>query len=190
MIVAAILLSGCVLWALGEAIMLTSGEITVVGGTIAAVGMALTGCGVWTLKDLPGMVRPGRVGIALSAFGAFSFAMVMIIVLTSGVLGEMRSGGVSYADIVFTPFYLLALLFVIAGLVAFALHFSKAPGAPLSAALVPAGLAVGQAGRLLVADLAVYHETLAIGLALYLGWLGVRRVALARRTPRPENLGP
>lgn len=186
MIVAAILLIGCALWALGEAIMLSSGQITVAGGTVATLGMVLAGCGVWTLKDLPGMARPGRVGIVLSAFGAFSFAMVMIIVLTSGVLGAMSAGTVGHADIVFTPFYLLALLFVVAGLIAFALHFSKAPGAPAIAALVPAGLAVGHFLRLFVADLAVYHETLAIALALYLGWLGVRRVALARRVSAPD----
>ena len=186
MIVAAILLAGCALWALGEAIMLTSGGITVTGGTLATLGMALAGCGIWTLKDLPGMARPGRVGIVLSAFGAFSFAMVMVIVLTSGVLAEMEADTIRYADIVYTPFFLLALVFIFAGLVAFAIHFSKAPGAPASAALVPAGLAVGQMARLAFADLAAYHETLAIALALYLGWLGVRRVALARRVPGPR----
>jgi hypothetical protein len=68
--------------------------------------------------------------------------------------------------------------------VAFAIHFSKAPGAPATAALVPAALAVGHMARVFVPDLAVYHETLSIALALYLGWLGVRRVAL--RTPRPD----
>ncbi len=184
MILAAILLAGCALWALGEAIMLTGAQITVVGGSVATVGMVLAGCGIWTLKDLPGMVKPGRVGIVLSAFGAFSFAMVMIIVLTSGVVGAMAEGTVGHADIVFTPFYLLALAFVVAGLLAFAIHFSKAPGAPATAALVPGALAVGHTARIFVPDLAVYHETLSIALALYLGWLGVRRVAL--RTPRPD----
>lgn len=181
MIVAAILLFGCALWALGEAVMLTSGEITNLGGTLATMGMVAAGCGVWTLKDLPGMARPGRVGIALSAFGAFCFAMVMIIVLTSGVLGQMAAGAIGYADIVFTPFYLLALLFAVGGLIAFAIHFSKAPGAPLTATVVPAALGLGHCARLFAADFPVYHQTLSIALALYLGWLGVRRIALARK---------
>ena len=187
MILAVILLLGCALWALGEAIMLTGGQITVLGGTIATIGMTLAGASVWTLKDLPGMARPGRVGIALSAFGAFCFAMVMIIVLTSGVLGAIAEGAVEHSDIVFTPFYLLALVFIVAGMSAFALHFKNAPGAPAIAALVPAGLAIGHFLRLFAADVPAYHETLSVGLALYLGWLGVRRIALARALPQPEE---
>ncbi|AEQ53231.1 hypothetical protein [Pelagibacterium halotolerans] len=189
MILAVILLVGCALWALGEAIMLTGDQITVLGGTIATIGMTLAGAGIWTLKDLPGMARSGRVGIALSAFGAFSFAMVMIIVLTSGVLGALADGAVHHADIVFTPFYLLALVFVVAGMTAFAIHFRSAPGAPAVAALVPAGLAAGHLVRLFAADVPAYHETLSVALALYLGWLGVRRVALARSAPRPTAGG-
>ncbi|WP_417579198.1 hypothetical protein [Pelagibacterium sp.] len=184
MILAALLLLGSALWALGEAIMLTGDQITVLGGTIATIGMTLAGASIWTLKDLPGMARPGRVGIALSAFGAFSFAMVVIIVLTSGVLGAMANGTIRHADIVFTPFYLLALVFVVAGMTAFAIHFKNAPGAPLVAALVPAGLAMGHVIGLFAADVPAYHETLSVALALYLGWLGVRRVALARSTPQ------
>lgn len=187
MILAAILLFGCALWALGEAIMLTGGQIAVIGGSVATLGMALAGAGIWTLKDLPGMAKPGRVGIVLNAFGAFCFSMVMIIVLTSGVLGALAEGQITHADIVFTPFYLLALVFVVAGLVAFAIHFRKAPGAPVTAALAPAALAVGHFVRLFVPDLVAYHETLSIALALYLGWLGVHRVALARRVPQPES---
>jgi hypothetical protein len=185
MILAAILLLGCALWALGEAIMLASDQITVLGGTIVTVGMVLAGCSIWTLKDLPGMARPGRVGIVLSAFGAFSFAMVMIIVLTSGVLGAMADGAVRHADIVFTPFYLLALMFVVAGMTAFAIHFKNAPGVSVVAALVPAGLAAGHLIGLFAADMPAYHETLSVALALYLGWLGVRRVALARAVRQP-----
>lgn len=190
MILAVTLLFGCVLWALGEAAMLTGGQVTVLSGTMVTVGMVLVGCGIWTLKDLPGMVKPGRVGIVLNAFGVFSFAMVMIIVLSSGVLYELQLGTVTFGDIVFTPFYLLALAFVIAGLVAFAIHFRVAPGAPLTAALVPAALAVGHAARLFTPDLVAYHETLSIALALYLGWLGVRRIALARQQPQSDLRAP
>ncbi|WP_421953022.1 hypothetical protein [Pelagibacterium sp.] len=186
MILAVFLLVGCALWALGEAIMLTGDQITVVGGTIATVGMTLAGASIWTLKDLPGMARPGRVGIVLSAFGAFSFAMVMIIVLTSGVLGAMAEGAVRHADIVFTPFYLLALAFIVVGMSAFAIHFKTAPGAGAVAALVPAGLAAGHLIRVFIADVPAYHETLSVALALYLGWLGVRRIALARTVAQPE----
>ena len=110
----------------------------------------------------------------------------MIIVLTSGVLGAMADGTVRHADIVFTPFYLLALVFIVAGMSAFAIHFKAAPGAPAVAALVPAGLAAGHLMRLFAADMPAYHETLSVALALYLGWLGVRRIALARSVAQPE----
>ena len=40
--------------------------------------------------------------------------------------------------------------------------------------------------RLFAADMPAYHETLSVALALYLGWLGVRRIALARSVAQPE----
>lgn len=176
MILGLILLAGCALWAAGEAVMLAGGAISVGAGWTVTLGMTLAGSGIWALKDLPAMVKPGRVGIALSAFGAFSFAMVFIIILTGGVLGAMAQGEVRHAQMVFTPFYLLALAFVVSGLLAFALHFRRAPGAHLILAAIPAALALGHVLRLFLADVPAYHEALSMLLALYLGALGIARL--------------
>ncbi len=173
MILSALLLAGCLLWALGELILLVSGQITVLGGTIATLGLMSVSAGIFALKDLPGMQKPGRVGIVLTAFGALSFAMVMIIILTSGVLGAMAQGAVRHADMVFTPFYLLALAFLVSGLVALAIHFRSRPDGRLWAALA-SGLAIVHLARLFGADAAALHEVAGFALAFYLGALGVK----------------
>ncbi len=176
MILSLVLLLGCAVWVLGELATLATGGIGTVWGSIAATGMSLSAIGVFALKDLPGMGKPGRVGIVLSAFGAFSFAMVLIILLSSGALDAMAEGAIGYGDVVYTPFYILALVFTVCGLAAFALHFRAAPEAGPADFVVPALLAVGFAAELVLADLPAFHEILSAGFALYLAWLGGKRL--------------
>lgn len=177
MILALVLVVGCTLWAAGEAAMLLAGTIAVLPGWIATLGMYVAGGGLFALKDLPAMGRPGRVGIVLAAFGAFSFATVMTIVLTSGVLGAMAEGTLRHAEMVYTPFYLLAWAFTVAGLVGLAVHFRPLEG--WRRAFWGAGLlAFFSLLRVILADLPYYHELVSAAVALYFAALGV---ALLRR---------
>lgn len=174
MILTLILLAGCASWALGELIMLASGQISAAAGWAATLGIYVAGAGMFALKDLPTVGKAGRVGIALSAFGAFSFATVYTIILTAGVLGALAEGSLRHAEMVFTPFYLLALAFAIAGLISLAIHF-RAAGDRVAMAgaifLAAAGLA-----RLFLADIAPYHELVSALSAFYFAALGARRL--------------
>ncbi|RDE09668.1 hypothetical protein [Pelagibacterium lacus] len=186
MILALVLIAGTLLWAGGEIAMLAAGGIMPTPGWIATLGLYVAGAGCFALKDLPAVARPGRVGIVLVAFGAISFATVMTIVLTSGLLGAMAEGAVGHAQMVYTPFYLLALVFMVAGLVALALHFRAAPG-PQGAFWGAALLAVLTLARLVFASLPLYHEAVSALVALYLLWLGV--IALRRTTAQSTGRG-
>ncbi|SDG20907.1 hypothetical protein [Pelagibacterium luteolum] len=172
MILIYVLLAGSGLWAFGEIVMLSSGQAAAWAGWMATIGLYVAGAGMFALKDLPAMAKPGRVGIALSAFGAFSFATVYTIILTAGVLGAMADGTIAHAQMVYTPFYLLALAFAASGLVSLGLHF-RALGdrAGLAGATL---LAILSLGRLILADVAAYHEAVSILVAAYFFWLGIR----------------
>lgn len=137
MILALLLIAGAGLWLAGDLIALGSGAIGVGDGWLTTLGMTLAGTGIWSFRHIAGHGRAGRVGIVLTSFGAFSFAMVMIITLTSGVLGAMEAGEFGYGAIAVTPFFLLALVFVFAGLVALAIHCARSGGSgkPIAAAL-------------------------------------------------------
>lgn len=173
MIHALFLVAGALGWIAGEGLALRDG-ITPANGTITTVALLLAGAGVWALRTEPGLGRAGRVGIVLVSFGALSLAMVMIITLTSGVLGVLAAGDMGYGDVVRTPFFILALAFLVGGLGAFALHYRRAPGAaPWLAALFVA-LALLHTARIVHADLFALHGLANIALAALLAGLGTR----------------
>lgn len=191
MILNLVLLLGAVLWIAGEAMGFVAGGIGVADGWIACLGMTLAGAAIWCLKDLPDMGKPGRVGIVLVAFGCFVFAMGNIIMLTSGTLGELaadpaalEAGGTSYMAVVFTPLYFLGLVFVVSGLFAFALHFSRARG-ELLVAVIFALLGLIHFIRLPYALIAPldqrYHIAASLLLAAALAGLALMRLRLRRK---------
>ncbi|MCD7058332.1 hypothetical protein [Pelagibacterium xiamenense] len=178
MILALLLIVSTLGWAGAEAVMLASGGVGVADGTVATVALFLVGAGIFAARSEPGMARAGRVGIVMIAFAALSYGMVMIIVLTSGTLGAIAAGEIGYGDVVLTPFYLLALIFLEAGLIGFALHFRAAP-APRWLAPAFAALAIAHAIRLIVPGAFVWHAVANAAVALLLAYLGLR--ALERR---------
>lgn len=178
MILTVMLIAGTLLWAAGEAVALLNGTLQPADGWTACIGMLLAGAGVFALKDMPAMGKPGRVGIVLIAFGALTFSMVIIITLTSGTLGELTRGTLSYADIVFTPVYFLAVVFAAAGLFALARHFLAIPSEKgLGWGLVGLG---GLTGVRPFIGAEPYHMAVSLLLALALLGLGVRRLRMAR----------
>lgn len=190
MILTLLLALAAILWIVGEAMGYMAGGIGVTDGWIACLGMTLAGISIWCLKDLPGMGRPGRVGIVLVAFGCFVFAMGNIIMLTSGTLGELavtpadlEAGKTSYMAVVFTPLYVLGLIFLVAGLFAFGLHF-QAEGQMLVAGIF-ALLGLIHMARLPYALAVIldqrYHSVAALLLAAALAGLAALRWRVGRR---------
>lgn len=162
-----------------ELVMLATGGISVTTGWIATFAFFAVGGGVFAVRTEPGMARAGRVGIVMIAFAAASLAMVMIIVLSSGTLGALAAGEIGYGDIVLTPFYLLALIFLEAGLIAFTLHFAKQGPAWLAPAF--GALALVHAARLVFPGVFPLHAAANVCLALMLVYLGLRALVRARR---------
>ncbi|WP_404401130.1 hypothetical protein [Pelagibacterium halotolerans] len=181
MILAPLLILSALGWAGAEIAMLATGGVGAVPGTVATLALFLLGAGIFAARSEPDMVRAGRVGIVMTAFAALSYGMVMIIVLTSGTLGAIAAGEIGYGDVVLTPFYLLALVFLEAGLIGFAVHFAKAASAPRWLARGFAALAIAHAVRLFIPGVFWWHAAANIALALMLAYLGLRALDRVRR---------
>lgn len=182
MILSLLLIAGALGWGVAEAIALGASSIGVLDGVLGTVALFVLAGGVFALKDEPGMARPGRVGIVLTCFGALSFGMVLIIILTSGVLGAIAGGEITYGAMVWTPFYVLALLFLVGGLGGLALHYRQDRVTQAIAAAC-AVLALAHLARLFATEAFWFHRGTALATALLLAGLGVRRL-LARRRSR------
>ncbi len=180
MIFALVLVLGSIGLAVSQTLVLSSGDITPFNGTVAILAWTAIAMGIWGAKDLPQMARPGRVGVVMICFAALSFGMVMIITLTSGTLGALQGGDIVYGDIVYTPFYVLALIFLVAGLAGFALHFLATGTHWLAAGC--GILAIVHAGRLFIAEIIGFHASADLALALAL--LAVSAVVLAPKTAK------
>ena len=175
MILSYLLLLGAALWIIGDGMALAATSIGTTSGWIACLGLTLTGCTIWGLKDLPAMARAGRVGIAMTGFAGFTFAMVNIITLTGGVLGALERAEVSYDAVVLTPLYVMAIVFAISGAVGFALHFWKNPVSKPAIGAVFVALAILQFLRLAFAQSLAFQFTASLALAC-----AVMGLALAR----------
>ncbi|WP_127143696.1 hypothetical protein [Pelagibacterium montanilacus] len=164
----AVLLAGAAGWIGARALALLAGGMTPTSETLGAIALALVAIGIFALRQVPGMARAGRVGIVMIAFAAISFSMVAIITLTAGVLGAIDRGEIGYGDIVLTPFYVLALVFMVAGLAGFALHY-RANG-PTWLGVGFAILTMVQAARFFGGDLVMVHLSADMAVA---GWLAL-----------------
>lgn len=173
MIFPLLLITGALFWLIGESLMLLEGGPGIVNGTLIGVALSIVAIGIWAFRDAIGMSRPGRSGIVLLCFGLVSLAMVQIIILTSGTLGALMSGEISYGDMVLTPFYLLAILFMVTGLGGFALHYRRDGSAPRWIALGFAALALVQFTRIFLPGAVPLHGIADIGVAVLLALLGV-----------------
>lgn len=172
MILLLILITGAVAWAFSEILVLIDGGPALLSGTFLGLALSLVAIGIWGLKDMVGLSRSGRSGIVLVCFGLVSFAMVQIIILTAGTLGALQRGEISFGDIVLTPFYLLALVFLVLGLGSFTAHFKKV-AVPAFAAPIFALLAVSHAVRIFFPDSMPLHSLSDIGTALVLTALAI-----------------
>lgn len=175
MVLSLLLIAGALGWLVAEAMALFSLGIGVADGTLGTVALFVLAAGIFALKDEPGMARPGRVGIVLVAFGALSFAMVLIITLTSGVLGAIANGEITYGAMVWTPFYLLALAFMVGGLAALGLHYRHRPGG-MGLAIVFGVLGLAHLARAFAIEAFWLHRGAGLATALVLAALGLRRV--------------
>lgn len=175
MVLLLMLIAGSAGWMTAEAVALVAGGIGVADGTLGASALFVLAAGIFGLRTEPGMGRRGRVGIVLVAFGAMSFAMVLIITLTSGVLGAIASGEITYGAMVWTPFYLLALAFMAGGLVALGLHYRQQGAMALAA--VFAVLAALHLVRVLAIDSFALHRGAGIATALTFALIGINRLS-------------
>lgn len=157
---------------------LFAGGVGVADGTLGTIGLFVLAAGIFTLRTEAGMGRAGRVGIVLVSFAAMSFAMVLIITLTSGVLGAIANGEITYGAIVWTPFYLLALAFIIGGLAALGIHY-QAQGA-WGLAVILGALALVHLSRAMAVEAFWLHRGAGIATALILAALGVRQLLKAK----------
>lgn len=181
MILALFLILAALAWAGAELTMLVTGAMSVAAGWIMTVALFTIGAGVFAVRTEPAMARAGRVGIVMIAFAAASYAMVTIIILSSGTLGALATGEIGYGDIVLTPFYLLTLVFLLAGLIGFAVHFARAKSGPVWLAPAFAVLVLVHGARLALPDVFALHAAANLGLALMLIYLGLRALGRARR---------
>ncbi|WP_196260240.1 hypothetical protein [Pelagibacterium limicola] len=167
-----LLIAGAGGWLVAEAFALAAGGIGVFDGTLGTIALCVLAAGIFALKNETGLARTGRVGIVLFSFGAMSFAMVLIITLTSGVLGAIAAGEITYGAMVWTPFYLLALAFMAGGLLALGLHYRDRPGMrPL--AVVFGALALIHIARLVAYDTFWLHRAAGVATALTLAVIGI-----------------
>lgn len=180
MILAVFLILAAAVWGGAELTMLVTGTMSVAAGWITTVALFAIGGGVFAARTEPEMARAGRVGIVMIAFAAASYAMVTIIILSSGALGALATGEIGYGDIVLTPFYLLTLVFLEAGLIGFAMHFAKAKSGPAWLAPAFVVLALVHGARLVLPDIFALHAVANFGLALMLIYLGLRALGRAR----------
>lgn len=174
MVLLILLIAGALGWLAAETMALLAGGIGVTDGTLGAIALFILAAGVFALRTETGMGRQGRVGIVLVAFAAMSFAMVLIITLTSGVLGAIAAGEITYGAMVWTPFYLLALAFMVGGLAALGLHYGAQGQRGL--ALILGVLALAHFSRALAIETFWLHRGAGIATALVLAALGARRI--------------
>ncbi len=179
MILTLLLVAGALGWLAAETLALAAGGIGVVDGTIGTIALFMLAIGVFSFRTEPGMARAGRVGIVLSSFAAMSFAMVLIITLTSGVLGAIANGEITYGTMVWTPFYLLALAFAIGGLVALGLHYRAQPNGVWLAAILGL-LAFAHLSRMVAIDAFWLHRGAAMATAVVFAGLGLRQILAGR----------
>lgn len=174
MVLFLLLIAGALGWAAAETMALLAGGIGVADGTLGTVALFVLAAGIFALRTEPGMDRPGRVGIVLVAFGAMCFAMVLIITLTSGVLGAIANGEITYGAMVWTPFYLLSLAFLVGGLAALGLHYRARPGGGMLAGAL-GGLAALHLLRAIFIESFGLHRGAAIATALLLAGIGIAK---------------
>jgi hypothetical protein len=175
MLLEILLIAGALGWLASEAMALINQVIGVLDGTIGTIALFVLAAGVFALRNETGMARAGRVGIVLVSFAALSFAMVLIITLTAGVLGALANGEITYGEIVWTPFYLLALVFMVGGLVGFGLHY-RAQGQTILA-VVFGLVALAHLARIFAYDSFWLHTGAGMVTALIFAFLGMRRIA-------------
>lgn len=176
MVLLLLLIAGSAGWMAAETMALVAGGIGVTDGTLGTVALFVFAAGIFALRTEPGMAREGRAGIVLVSFGAMSFAMVLIITLTSGVLGAIANGEITYGAMVWTPFYLLALAFMAGGLVSLGLHYRRQAGGTVLAAAFGL-LAVLHLFRALAIDSIVLHRGAGIATALVFAVIGIRKLS-------------
>lgn len=169
-----VLIAGALSWVASDAIALVNNGVGVLDGTIGTIGLFMVAAGIFALRTEPGMARQGRVGIVLVSFAALSFAMVQIITLTSGVLGAIDNGEITYGAMVWTPFYLLALVFMIGGLIGLGLHFRTQGQTALAVAV--GALAIAHLARIFAYEAFWLHTGAGVAMALMLVTLGLRRL--------------
>lgn len=182
MVLTILLIAGALSWLFGEVLMLLDGGPTVFNGTLLGVALCIVAIGIWGLKDAVGLSRPGRSGIVLVCFGVISLAMVQVILLTAGTLGALERGEISYGDIVLTPFYLLALLFMITGLASFAWHYRRQAAPERRLAPVFLALAALEVLRVVWPDTPYLHGIADMGVAALLVLLGASLIKRRRST--------
>lgn len=176
MVLLLLLIAGSAGWMAAEIMALAAGGIGVADGTLGTAALFVLAAGLFALRTEPDMGREGRVGIVLVSFGAMSFAMVLIITLTSGVLGAIANGEIGYGAMVWTPFYLLALAFMVGGLVALGLHYRRQAGG-LTLATAFGLLAVLHLARALAVDSFALHRGAGVATALVFAVLGIRKLS-------------
>lgn len=175
MVLSLLLVIGALGWAISEAMALAAGGIGIADGWTGTIALFVVAAGIFTLRTEPGMAREGRVGIAMISFGAMCFAMVLIITLTSGVLGSIANGEITYGAMVWTPFYLLSLAFLISGLGALGLHYRRQSGG-LVIAIALGALAIAHLCRVFAIESFWLHRGAGIATALVLCALGVKKL--------------
>jgi hypothetical protein len=179
MVLLVLLIAGALGWLIAETLALISGGIGIADGTLGTVALFCLAAGMFVLRTEPGMGRPGRVGIVLVSFAAMSFAMVLIITLTSGVLGAIANGEITYGAMVWTPFYLLALAFMVGGLVGLGLHYRAQAGGRVIT-IVFGLLTLAHLSRAFAIEAFWLHRGAGMATALVLAALGIKRL-LAKR---------
>lgn len=172
MILAVLLVIGSLLLLLANAILFIQGELSSAMGWVSVFALLLIAAGIWSLKYRVGANRLGRVGIVLISFGAICSAMVMITLLSSGALGELLSQDISYRDIVYTPFFIMAWFFSWSGLAALGIFYWRDQDCILWYGPVICAVALISFSRIIFADIALFHlfnEVCFSAMALYIG---------------------
>lgn len=172
MLYALALIVGSLLWAAGLLIGFSAGTIESTSMSLVAAGLFLVAIGVWAQKTDPMLNRAGRVGVVMVSFGSAAFATVALLLLNAGVVSE--------AEIALTPFYLMAVLFLVSGLVAFSVYFLRAAGQP-ALGVAFAALAVMHVSRPFFAGSDELHLLANLGLVTVLLVLAVSALKRTRR---------
>lgn len=172
MILAVLLVIGSVLLLVANAIFFIQAELSSTMGWVSVFASLFIAAGIWSLKYRVGANKLGRVGIVLISFGVICSAMVMITLLTSGALASLLSHDISYRDIVYTPFFIMAWFFSWSGLAALGLFYWRDQHCILWYGPVICAVALISFSRIIFADIALFHlfhEVCFSAMTLYIG---------------------